>query len=55
MPTQAVPVISIADTMFQLVLQAGPKTVFISGSARSIANHTANASCLIWGIGLRVG
>ena len=55
LPTQAVPVISIADTMFQLILQAGPKTVFLSGSARSDANRTANAACLIWGIALRVG
>jgi hypothetical protein len=55
LPTQAVPIISFADTMFQVILQAGPKTVFVSGSARSDANHTANASCLIWGIGLRVG
>jgi hypothetical protein len=55
LPTQAVPVISIADTMFQLILQSGPKTVFLSGSARSDANRTANAACLIWGIGLRVG
>jgi hypothetical protein len=55
LPTQAVPVISIADTMFQLILQSGPKTVFVSGSARSDANHTAGAACLIWGVGLRVG
>jgi hypothetical protein len=54
-PNQAVPVISIADTMFQLILQSGLKTVFLSGSARSDANHTASAACLIWGIGLRVG
>lgn len=55
LPTQAVPVISLADTMFQLILQAGPKTVFLSGSARSIANRSADAACLIWGIALRVG
>jgi hypothetical protein len=55
LPSQAVPVISFADTMFQLILQSGQKTVFLSGSARSDANHTANAACLIWGIGLRVG
>ena len=55
LPTQAVPVINLADTMFQLILQSGPKTVFLSGSARSVANHTPNAACLIWGIGLRVG
>jgi len=55
LPTQAVPVISIADTMFQLIMQSGSKTVFVSGSARSDANHTPNAACLIWGIGLRVG
>jgi hypothetical protein len=55
LPTQAVPVISLADTMFQLILQSGPKTVFLSGSARSDANHTPSAACLIWGIGLRVG
>ena len=52
LPTQAVPVISLADTMFQLILQAGTKTVFLSGSARSLANHTPDAACLIWGIAL---
>jgi hypothetical protein len=55
LPNQAVPVISLADTMFQLILQSGPRTVFFSGSARSDANHTAAAACSIWGIGLRVG
>jgi hypothetical protein len=55
LPNQAAPVISFADTMFQLILQAGKRTVFLSGSARSVANHTASASCLIWGIGLRAG
>ena len=55
LPTQAVPVISFADTMFQLILQAGARTVFVSGSARSDGNHTARAACLIWGIALRVG
>ena len=43
------------DTMFQLILQSGTKTVFLSGSARSVANHTPTAACLIWGIALRVG
>ena len=55
LPTQAVPIISLADTMFQLILQSGSKTVFMSGSARSDANRTPNAACLIWGIALRVG
>lgn len=55
LPTQAVPIISLADTMFQLILQSGSKTVFLSGSARSDANRTPNAACLIWGIALRVG
>ncbi len=55
LPTQAVPIISLADTMFQLILQSGRKTVFLSGSARSDANRTPNAACLIWGIALRVG
>jgi hypothetical protein len=55
LPNQAVTVISLADSMFQLILQAGSKTVFLSGSARSIANRTPAAACLIWGIALRVG
>ena len=55
LPTQAVPIISLADTMFQLILQSGSKTVFLSGSARSDANRTPNAACLIWGVALRVG
>ena len=56
LPTQAVPVISLADTMFQLILQSGAKTVFVSGSARSDANRTPDAACLDLGRSrLRVG
>lgn len=47
-------VFSFADPLFQLVLQAGERTAFVSGSARSDRNGTANAACLIFGIGLRV-
>lgn len=47
-------VFNFADPMFQLVLQAGERTAFVSGSARSDRNGTANAACLIFGIGLRV-
>jgi hypothetical protein len=31
------------------------RTVFISGSARSLAHPSPSAACLIWGVGLRVG
>ncbi|MEA2438401.1 MAG: hypothetical protein QOF65_2957 [Thermoleophilaceae bacterium] len=55
LPSQPVPIISFADTMFRVILQAGDRTVFVSGSARSDANHSSTAACLIWGIGLRVG
>lgn len=52
---QPVPVLSFADSLFQLVLQARDRTVFISGAARSDSNRTPNAACLVFGIGLRVG
>lgn len=51
---EPVPVLSFADSLFQLVLQARDRTVFINGASRSDANRTANAACLIFGIGLRV-
>jgi len=52
---QPVPILSFADSLFQLVLQAGTRTVFISGAARSDANLTSDAACLVIGVGLRVG
>jgi hypothetical protein len=52
---QPVPVMQFADSLFQLTLQARDRTVFISGAARSDANRTPSAACLIFGIGLRVG
>jgi len=55
MPNQPVAIMSFADSLFQLILQAKDKTVFISGAARSDANRTAAAACLIWGVGFRVG
>jgi hypothetical protein len=51
---EPVPILSFADSLFQLVLQARDRTVFINGASRSDANRTANAACLIFGIGLRV-
>lgn len=51
---QPVPIISFADSLFQLVLQARDRTVFINGASRSDANRTGDARCLIFGIGLRV-
>jgi len=48
------PILSFADSLFQLVLQAGDRTVFVNGASRSDANRTADAKCLIFGIGLRV-
>jgi hypothetical protein len=51
---QPVPVLSFADSLFQLVLQARDRTVFINGAARSDANRTPDAACLVFGIGLRV-
>ena len=49
-----VPILSFADSLFQLVLQARDRTVFINGASRSDANHSADAACLIFGIALRV-
>ncbi len=54
LPTEPVPILSFADSLFQLVLQARQRTVFINGASRSDANRTADARCLIFGIGLRV-
>lgn len=54
LPTEPVPILSFADSLFQLVLQARDRTVFINGASRSDANRTADAKCLIFGIGLRV-
>ena len=51
---QPVTILSFADSLFQLVLQARDRTVFINGASRSDANRTANAACLVFGIGLRV-
>jgi hypothetical protein len=51
---EPVPILSFADNLFQLVLQAGDRTVFINGASRSDANRSADAACLIFGIGLRV-
>ncbi len=49
-----VPILSFADSLFQLVLQAGDRTMFINGASRSDQNRSANAACLVFGIGLRV-
>lgn len=54
-PQTPVPVINFADSLFQLILQAHERTVLIMGSSRSDSNRTANAACLIWGVGIRVG
>ncbi|HWC26891.1 MAG TPA: hypothetical protein VG474_09930 [Solirubrobacteraceae bacterium] len=51
---QPVEILSFADNLFQLVLQARDRTVFINGASRSDANRSADAACLIFGIGLRV-
>lgn len=51
---QPVPVTNFADELFQLVLQARDRTIFISGAARSDLNRTADAACLVFGIALRV-
>jgi hypothetical protein len=54
LPEEPVPILSFADNLFQLVLQARERTVFINGASRSDANRTPDAKCLIFGIGLRV-
>ncbi|HVF79451.1 MAG TPA: hypothetical protein VNA28_14235 [Solirubrobacteraceae bacterium] len=51
---QPLPILSFADSLFQLVLQARDRTVFVNGASRSDANLTADARCLIFGIALRV-
>jgi len=52
---QPVPVMQFADSLFQLTLQARNRTVFLSGAARPDFNRTAQAACLIFGVGFRVG
>jgi hypothetical protein len=49
-----VPILSLADNLFQLVLQARNRTVFINGAGRSDANRSADAACLVFGLALRV-
>jgi hypothetical protein len=49
-----VPILGYADSLFQLVLQAGDRTVFINGASRSDQNKSPNAACLVFGIALRV-
>lgn len=49
-----VPILSLADNLFQLVLQARNRTVFVNGAGRSDANRSANAACLVFGLALRV-
>ena len=51
---QVVPVTSIAENLFQLVLQARDRTVFVHGAARSENNRSADAACLVFGVALRV-
>lgn len=51
---QPVAILSFADSLFQLVLQARDRTVFVNGASRSDANRTADAKCLIFGVALRV-
>lgn len=51
---QSVPILSFADNLFQLVLQARDRTVFVNGASRSDANRSADAACLIFGMALRV-
>jgi len=54
-PSQPVPVINFADSLFQLILSAREQSVLVMGSTRTNLNHSPDAACLIWGIGLRVG
>jgi hypothetical protein len=49
-----VPILSFADSLFQLVLQAHERTVFINGASRSDQNRSPDAACLVFGVALRV-
>jgi hypothetical protein len=49
-----VAILSFADSLFQLVLQARDRTVFINGASRSDSNRSPDAACLVFGIALRV-
>jgi len=51
---QPVPILSFADNLFQLVLQARDRTVFVNGASRSDANRSPDAACLVFGMALRV-
>ena len=51
---QSVAILSFADNLFQLVLQARDRTVFVNGASRSDANRSTDAACLVFGMALRV-
>lgn len=52
---QPVAVTNAADPLFQLVLEARGRTVFVNGAARPDASPGPAAACLIWGVAFRVG
>lgn len=54
LPGRTVAIMTFADPLFQLVLQAGERTVLVSGAARSDGNLTANAACLLFGVAIEV-
>ena len=54
-PDQTLTIMDPGEPLFQLVLQAGTRTVFVAGGTRPDTNDSPSAACLIFGLALRAG
>jgi hypothetical protein len=52
---QAVSILPSADGLFQVILQAGERSVLVIGAARTDNSPGPRAACLLWGAAFTVG
>jgi hypothetical protein len=52
---QPVPIIASADGLFQAVMEAGGRSLLVTGAARTDNGPGPKAACLIWGTAFRLG
>jgi hypothetical protein len=52
---QPVPIIASADGLFQAVMEAGGRSLLVTGAARTDNAPGPKAACLIWGTAFRLG
>jgi hypothetical protein len=52
---QAVTILPSADGLFQVLLQAGQRSVLVVGAARTDSSPGPRAACLLWGTAFTVG